>query len=99
MAAVRIRNSLANTPNVTSPKYRRNGRVTSACHTLRVARTHVLRPLALTLAGILALGIVTPASAQGGNDALLRLLRILRDRGSISSEEYERKKADLLGRL
>jgi Phosphate-selective porin O and P len=53
-----------------------------ACH-------HVSRSVALTLAGVLALGIMSPARAQGSNDALLRLLRILRDRGSISSEEYE----------
>jgi hypothetical protein len=54
-----------------------------------VASKHVPRHLALTLAGILAFGIASPARAQGSNDAMLRLLRILRDRGSISSEEYE----------
>jgi hypothetical protein len=37
----------------------------------------------------MALGIAWPARAQGTNDALLRLLRILRDRGSITTEEYD----------
>jgi hypothetical protein len=37
----------------------------------------------------MALGIAAPAGAQGSNDAMLRLLRILRDRGSITVEEYE----------
>jgi hypothetical protein len=31
----------------------------------------------------------TPAGAQAGNDALLRLLQVLRDRGSITAQEYD----------
>ncbi|HEY6548734.1 MAG TPA: porin [Vicinamibacteria bacterium] len=38
---------------------------------------------------MLALSAASPVHAQGTSDALLRLLRILRDRGSITSEEYE----------
>jgi Phosphate-selective porin O and P len=41
------------------------------------------------LVAIVALGIAVPARAQGTNDALLRLLRILRDRGSLTADEYE----------
>ena len=35
------------------------------------------------------LGTVAPAAAQAPNDALLRLLQVLRDRGSITAQEYE----------
>jgi uncharacterized small protein (DUF1192 family) len=43
-----------------------------------------------------------PAPAAMGSDELTRTLASLadlRDRGAISAEEYERKKADLLSRL
>lgn len=43
----------------------------------------------MSLVALLFLAVVSPAQAQGANDALLRLLRILRDRGSITSDEYE----------
>jgi hypothetical protein len=39
-------------------------------------------------AGMLGSGAV-PARAEAPNDALLRLLQVLRDRGSISADEYE----------
>lgn len=35
------------------------------------------------------LGIVVPAAAQAPNQALLRLLQVLRDRGSITAQEYD----------
>ena len=37
----------------------------------------------------LAMLIVPTARAYAGNEAMLKLLRILRDRGSITAEEYE----------
>src|SRR5688500_10511638 len=45
----------------------------------------------LTILCVLALclGIVVPARAQASNDALLRLLQVLRDRGSITAQEYD----------
>jgi hypothetical protein len=45
----------------------------------------------LTILCVLALclGTVAPAAAQAPNDALLRLLQVLRDRGSITAQEYE----------
>jgi hypothetical protein len=45
----------------------------------------------LTIPCVVALwlGTVAPAAAQAPNDALLRLLQVLRDRGSISAEEYD----------
>src|SRR5687767_2104705 len=45
----------------------------------------------LTIPCVLALclGTVAPAAAQAPNDALLRLLQVLRDRGSITAQEYE----------
>lgn len=42
---------------------------------------------------VFVLGGWAPAFAAQGNDALLRLLRILRDRGSISADEYEELRA------
>jgi hypothetical protein len=46
------------------------------------------RLLLFALAAVLV--TVVPARAdQGGNDALVRLLAVLRDRGSISAQEYE----------
>ena len=35
------------------------------------------------------IGMAAPAAAQGSNDALLRLLQVLRDRGSITAQEYD----------
>ena len=45
----------------------------------------------LTISCVLAvcLGTVAPAAAQAPNEALLRLLQVLRDRGSITAQEYE----------
>jgi hypothetical protein len=41
-------------------------------------------------AGLVMAGwLGAPAQAEGSNDALLRLLQVLRDRGSISASEYE----------
>ena len=49
----------------------------------------VLDKLTITGVVVLWLGTVAPATAQTPNDALLRLLQVLRDRGSISAEEYD----------
>jgi hypothetical protein len=43
----------------------------------------------MSLVALLTLVAASPVQAQGANDALLRLLRILRDRGSITADEYE----------
>jgi hypothetical protein len=48
-----------------------------------------LRFLTGVLAAAMLLAVAAPSRGQGTNDALLRLLRILRDRGSISADEYE----------
>ena len=45
--------------------------------------------LTIRFAVALWLGTVAPAAAQAPNDALLRLLQVLRDRGSISAQEYD----------
>ena len=49
----------------------------------------VLDRLTITCVVALWLGTVAPATAQAPNDALLRLLQVLRDRGSISAQEYD----------
>ena len=49
----------------------------------------VLDRLKITCVVVLWLGTVAPATAQAPNDALLRLLQVLRDRGSISAQEYD----------
>ena len=46
-------------------------------------------PLTILCVLGLWLGTVAPAAAQAPNDALLRLLQVLRDRGSITAQEYE----------
>ena len=55
--------------------------------------TAVLRSITLRsvcLAACTAAGLLLPATnAHASNEAMLRLLRILRDRGSITAEEYE----------
>jgi len=48
-----------------------------------------MRLLTGVLAAAMVLAVAAPSRAQGTNDALLRLLRILRDRGSITADEYE----------
>jgi hypothetical protein len=52
-----------------------------------VARSFALR--AFCLSAVAAAGLLLPASAYASNEAMLKLLRILRDRGSITSQEYE----------
>jgi hypothetical protein len=52
---------------------------------------HYLKTRPLPLIGVLAVAmlLVPTARAYAGNEAMLKLLRILRDRGSITAEEYE----------
>lgn len=56
-----------------------------------IGRTIVRRLGRMALCGGTAclLWLTTAAPAEASNDALLRLLQVLRDRGSISAEEYE----------
>jgi hypothetical protein len=54
-----------------------------------VTSNHVHHVLVVVVASVLLLTAGAPARAQGTNDALLRLLRILRDKGSITADEYE----------
>lgn len=62
-----------------------------ACQTPGVPRIACPRRVATSLLAFLTtiLIVAAPVQAQGPNDALLRLLRILRDRGSITADEYE----------
>jgi len=43
----------------------------------------------LSIPLVLVLALVVPMPAFASNEALLKLLQVLRDRGSISAEEYE----------
>ena len=54
-----------------------------------MTRIHCSRSIATTIVALLVLAVVPPVHAQGTSDVLLRLLRILRDRGSITADEYE----------
>jgi hypothetical protein len=54
-----------------------------------VTSIHRHRALAVVVTAVMFFAVAAPVRAQGTNDALLRLLRILRDRGSISADEYE----------
>jgi Phosphate-selective porin O and P len=44
---------------------------------------------AVAVATVAAMGVSEPARAGEANDALLRLMQVLRDRGSISAQEYD----------
>lgn len=54
-----------------------------------MTRCRRFRSLSFLVAAALSLAAAAPVRAQGSNDALLRLLRILKDRGSITADEYE----------
>jgi phosphate-selective porin len=54
-----------------------------------VARYFTTRHLPLIAAMAVAMMMAPTARAYAGNEAMLKLLRILRDRGSITAEEYE----------
>jgi hypothetical protein len=54
-----------------------------------VARYFNTRHLPLIAAMAVAMMMAPTARAYAGNEAMLKLLRILRDRGSITAEEYE----------
>ena len=45
--------------------------------------------MTMALVALLTMTAVPAARAQSSNNALLRLLLILRDRGSITADEYE----------
>lgn len=58
--------------------------------TLASVLTVTCRPRLSLVAAATIVALLAPAMpAAAGNDALLKLLRILRDRGSISADEYE----------
>ena len=50
---------------------------------------HIRRLLPVAAAALLAFDAGSAAAADASNEALLRLLQVLRDRGSISAQEYD----------
>jgi hypothetical protein len=80
--------ALVSVDNVTQVKHLCNGRDIRRCETAVVVISSSHRLVVVTsLLLAVVFGIVP--RAQASNDALLKLLRILRDRGSITAQEYD----------